>query len=40
MDARTAGRFDRAVVALLAGIAYLPALLSSPGRMPAETTTA
>ena len=37
MDARTAGRFDRAVVALLAGIAYLPALLSSPGRMPADT---
>ena len=37
MDARTASRFDRAVVALLAGIAYLPALFSSPGRMPADT---
>ncbi len=37
MEARTAGRFDRAVVALLAGMAYLPALFSSPGRMPADT---
>jgi len=34
---RQGTRFHRSVVALLAALAYVPALLSSPGRMPADT---
>ncbi len=36
-SARTEGHSSSLAVAALAAIAYLPALLSSPGRMPADT---